>query len=305
MGVAGIRYSSGLSIIVLGLGWLLALNPVSAQPVEVPPTWGGDFWSRPRFTGDWDGLRDELGQKGIVLDIDLLLTPQDVMAGGRNTGGVTWGNADYTLNVDTGKLGLWPGGFFKVSGDSGFGSNAFNNAGALIPVNTAALIPASNDETSALMNATMMQFLSPQFGMVAGKINFFDPALIGQEFYGDYFTQFLNTAFMFPMTLEEVPISSFGGGVIALPTKDIALSALVVGADGTPTSNNLHDAFDGGVTMVGTGKLTINPFDLLGHQNIGFSWSNKERFRSIRIPPTSPSYSSSKSFPALRIPGPS
>jgi porin len=121
---------------------LLVSNCAKAQLVDVPPTWGGDIFSRPRLTGDRDGLRDELGQKGIVFDADLLMTPQVVTSGGRSSGGSFWGNLDYTLNVDVQKLGLWPGGFFKFSADTGFGSNAFADAGTIVPVNTAALLPA-------------------------------------------------------------------------------------------------------------------------------------------------------------------
>jgi porin len=73
--------------LLLGLAFVILSDRASAQLVEVPATWGGEFLSRPRLTGDWGGLRDELGQKGIVLDVDLLLTPQVVMSGGRNTGG--------------------------------------------------------------------------------------------------------------------------------------------------------------------------------------------------------------------------
>ena len=62
--------------------------------------------SRPRLTGDWDGFRDELGRKGVVVELDLLLTPQVNMGSDRNVGGDFWGNMDYTLNVDTQKLGL-------------------------------------------------------------------------------------------------------------------------------------------------------------------------------------------------------
>src|SRR5271165_3843306 len=106
------------TIVLLGLSLLVAWYPASAQPVDVPPTWGGDVWSRPRLSGDWGGLRDELGKKGVVFDVDLLETPQDVVSGGHSTGADAWGNADYTLNVDTGKLGLWQGGFFNVSADT-------------------------------------------------------------------------------------------------------------------------------------------------------------------------------------------
>jgi porin len=89
--------------------------------VDVPATWGGSFWDRPRLTGSWFGLRDEMGKKGVVLDLDLLLTPQGVVTGGRDTEAQFWGTSEYTLNVDTQKLGLWPGGFFNVSAVSGFG----------------------------------------------------------------------------------------------------------------------------------------------------------------------------------------
>jgi porin len=289
---------------LVGLVLLIAPNLASAQPVEVPPTWGGDFWSRPRLTGDWDGLRDELGKKGVVFDLDLLLTPQSVVSGGRNTGTNFWGNSDYTLNVDTDKLGLWPGGFFKFSADSGFGSNSQSNSGALVPINTAALIPAPNDETTALMNATFMQFFSTKFGLFAGKINLFDPAIIGQEFYGAYSTQFLNAAFMFLMTLEQTPISAFGGGVIAFPWEDVALSALVVDPDGTPTSNDLGNAFSAGVTVVGTGKLTVRPFGLVGHQNVGMEWSNKEHFSFDQDPSNLAKLFLDERFPRLGNPGP-
>src|SRR5580692_11985645 len=154
------------SLILVGVGLLSAPVPASAQPYAVPDTWGGDFSSRPRLTGDWGGLRDELGKKGIVFDVDLLVTPMDVLSGGRSTGGNTWGNVDYTLNVDTEKAGLWPGGFLNVSLDTGFGTNLSKDSGAIVPVNTAWLLPAPNDRTTALTNATFMQFLSEQFGVV-------------------------------------------------------------------------------------------------------------------------------------------
>ena len=93
---------------------LIGAGLAFAQPVEVPPTWGGDVMSRPRLTGSWGGVRDTLGERGVVLDVDLLLIPQGVFSGGVSTDGEFFGNAEYTLNVDTDKLGLWPGGFLKV-----------------------------------------------------------------------------------------------------------------------------------------------------------------------------------------------
>jgi porin len=253
-------------LVLVGLALTVAPAPARAQPYTVPTSWGGDLSSRPRLTGDWGGLRDELGKKGVVLDVDVLVTPMDVMSGGRRTGAEPWGNVDYTLNVDTQKLGLWPGGFLKVSADTGFGTNLFAKSGALVPVNTATLLPGPNQRTTALTNATFMQFLSEQFGMVIGKFNLLEAGK--QEFYGDYSTQFLNAAFVFPMTLEQVPLSAYGGGLIGLPTKDITLSVLAFDPNGTPTSNGFGNAFNNGTIVVGSGQVTIKPSGLVGLANL-------------------------------------
>jgi porin len=289
-------------IFLAGLIMLLAPDRVRAQLVDVPDTWGGGIWSRPRLTGDWGGLRDDLAKKGVVFDTDLLLTPQDVVSGGRSTGGDLWGNIDYTLNIDTQKLGLWPGGFLKFQGDTGFGSNVFKDAGTIVPVNTAALIPGINDRSTALMNATLTQFFSPQFGLFAGKINMLDSGVT--EFYGDYRTQFLNAMFNFPMTLEQVPIAAFGGGAIFIPQQDILLSALALDPDGTPISNDLGHAFSDGVEVLASGKLTIKPFGLVGHQSLGLSWNNKERFSLIQDPTNTQVLLLQRQFPRLTNPGP-
>jgi porin len=288
--------------ILVAFALAVVATPVRAQPYTVPDTWGGDFFSRPRLTGDWGGLRDELGKKGVVLDVDVLVTPAYVVSGGRNTGGETWGNVDYTLNVDTQKLGLWPGGFLEVSADTGFGTNLFAKSGTLVPVNTATLFPALNDHTTVLTNATFMQFLSEKFGVVIGKFNTLTSSK--QEFYGDYSTQFLNAAFVFPMTLEQVPLSAYGGGMIALPTQDIVLSAIALDPNGTATSNSLSNVFDNGVMVVGSGQVTIKPFDLVGHQNVGFSWSNKERFSLEQDPANLSRLLLQSQFPRLGDPGP-
>jgi len=53
------------AILALGALLLLSVVPARAQPYDVPATWGGDLWSRPRLTGSWFGLRDDLGKKGV------------------------------------------------------------------------------------------------------------------------------------------------------------------------------------------------------------------------------------------------
>jgi porin len=289
------------AIVLVGVALSAISVTADAQPYAVPPTWGGDFWSRPRLTGNWGGLRDELGAKGVVIDVDVLATPMDVLSGGKSTGGNAWGNLDYTLNVDTQKLGLWPGGFAKVSVDTSFGTQV-NNSGAIIPIDTAYLVPAPNDRATTLMNATFMQFLSTKFGVLIGKFNMLDSA--EQEFYGDYRTQFLNTAFNFPMTTAFAPISAFGGGAILIPTPDLTLSVLALGSSNTPSDNDIGDAFSRGTVVVGSGALTIKSFGLVGHQSVSFLWNSEDRFSLEQSPSNLATLLLQDRFPRLDNPGP-
>ena len=297
----GISPRFTLLLLLLGL-LLLPAVAASAQPIDVPPTWGGDIWSRPRLTGSWFGLRDDLGKKGVVFDVDLLLTPQSVMTGGLDTDSEFWGNAEYTLNVDTGKLGLWPGGFLKLSANSGFGENVFKQSGAIPPVNIAAVVPAPGEQTTGLTNATFMQFLSTKFGLMAGKIFTLDG--FQGEFAGNYRTQFLNTGLTIPAAMDLVPISAFGGGIIVIPWENVLTSVLVLDPSGTPTNNDLSEAFQDGVALVAGGKVTIKPLGLVGHQQVGGMWSDKTRLALNQDPSNISRMLLTNQFPILGNPGP-
>ena len=289
--------------VLLGLAVLAAPGAAGAQPVDVPPTWGGDFWDRPRLTGSWWGLRDELGKKGVVLDVDTLLTPQGVLSGGHDTGWNFWGNADYTLNIDTGKLGLWPGGFFKLYGGTSFGDPGVQRkSGAIVPVNIMQLVPKPDETNSGLLNATFTQFLSPKFGLFAGKIFTYDG--FKGEFSGDIRNQFMNAGAAIPMAMALVPESAYGGGVIVLPWEGAVFSAMAIDASGTGTNNDISEAFDDGATVVASGKATIKPFGLVGHQSVGGLWSNKTRLSVKQDPANIAELFLKEKFPLLADPGP-
>lgn len=290
-------------LLVLGLAAAVAPHVAMAQLVEVPATWGGDFWSRPRLTGSWGGFRDELGKKGVVFDVDLLLTPQGVASGGRETEAEFWGNSEYTLNVDTQKLGLWPGGFFKGYAISGFGDTVNNASGAIVPVNTATLLPEpGNNNNTALMNLTFMQFLSPHFGLFVGKIY----TLTGDDngFAHDFRSTFMNTGLDFNMTLALFPFSAYGGGIVILPWEGAVFAVSVVDPSGTPTNNDISEAFKDGVLVNAEGRVTIKPFGLVGHQLLGFGWSNKERISLEQDPSNIARLLLTERFPRLANPGP-
>ena len=237
-----------------------------------------------------------------MFDVDMLLTPQGVATGGRDTGAELWGTAEYTLGVDTQKLGLWPGGYLNVYALSSFGQSVNRDSGAIVPVNTATILPQPNDAGTALMNLTFMQFLSKEFGIVAGKLY----TLTGDDnaFAHNYRTTFMNTGLDFNLTLALVPFSAFGGGFVVLPWEGAQFTVSVIDPSGSPTSNDLGDAFKDGVLLNGEGRVAIKPFGLEGHQLVGFIWSNKDRLSLRQDPSNIARLFLTEQFPRLSDPGP-
>jgi porin len=287
---------------VLALVLLVMAGPTHAQPVDIPPTWGGDVWSRPRLTGSWGGLRDELGKKGVVVDIDLLQIPQGVASGGRDEVLRYWGLAEYTLNVDTQKLGLWPGGFLNVQGMTSFGQNVNNASGAFIPPSIISILPQPGEPTTGLMNLTFTQFFSEHFGVFLGKVS----GLGGDDnaFAHDYHSQFLNYGLYFNAAYSLFPFTSYGGGLVILPWEGAVFSVSAGDPSGTATNNDLSDAFQDGVVVYAEGRVRITPFGLVGHQLLGGGWSNKERLSLEQDPSNIARILLTQRFPRLADPGP-
>ncbi len=173
------------------LSALGAAMPLLAMPYPVPETWGGELASRPRLTGDWGGVRDEMAKNGVVLDLDVYWMPQTITSGGKDDGSGAWGNAIATLNVDTQKAGLWAGGFFKVQTVTSFGDNVMRDTGAIVPANITWMLPSPTETDTGLQELTYTQFFSHQLGVFLGKINAIAPTNV---LHGDYNTGFLNTA---------------------------------------------------------------------------------------------------------------
>ena len=286
----------------LAMAWMIIAPPSASAQVTPPETYAGDLWSRPRLTGDWGGFRDTLAKRGVVLDVDFLQTLQGVASGGRDTG-VEWsGRFDYTLNLDTGKLGLWPGGFLRAHGETTLGDSVNGISGAVGAPNPAALFPVPGQETTTLTNLSFAQFLSPKFGLIAGKIETYggDQNAFAHGFHDN----FLNLGFSFNLVNALVPISALGGGIVVLPWEGALFSALVLDPNGKPEDVGFDHAFEGGVLVVAEGRVAVKPFGLLGHQLVGFSWSDKERVSLDQDPSNIFRGLLTSRFPRLQDPGP-
>jgi len=282
-------------IIVLSVPFQL-----QAMPYAMPETWGGDLASRPRLTGDWGGLRDDMAKKGMVLDLDVYWMPQAIISGGKDEESEAWGNMIATFNVDTQKAGLWPGGFLKVQTVTSFGNNVARETGAMVPANISWLLPTIDTDTG-FQEFTYTQFLSQHFGLSLGKINSIAPTNV---LHGDYTTGFLNTALNLPLAMAMVPLSAYGAGAYYLPSHDVTLAAMVLDANGTIEKDDLDDAFEDGVMVLVNADLKVKPWGLPGHQNLTLAWSNKDRTSLIQDPGNIARLLLAARFPRLGEPGP-
>lgn len=282
------------------LSALASALPVHATPTATPGSWGGNLMSRPRFTGDWGGARDDMAKKGVTLDVDLYWLPQTIVSGGKDETTASWGNVITAFKVDTGKAGLWRGGFFKVQTVSSFGNNLIQDTGTIAPANLAWLLPSVEPDTG-LQEFTYTHLFSQHFGVVIGKLNSIAPTNV---LHGDYTADFMNAALLAPMTLGMVPLSAFGAGALYHPSHDVTLAGIVLDPNGTIKDNDVGDAFDGGVTALFSADLKVKPGGLPGHQNLTFTGSTKDRTSLIQNPANVGRIFLEERYPLLGDPGP-
>lgn len=219
-------------------------SPVPANPPAEAATFGGPLLERTKLTGNWGGLRDDLAAHGLTFDLNGIYTFQGVADGGTRFGDET-GNlfsGDLAVTLDTGKAGLWPGGFFKVRLEGKGGDGVQRRVGGISPVNNDLIAPnvAGHLGESAwgLTELSYTQFLSEKFGVTMGLINTTSGdsnPIAGSMISNDHF---LNTGFLYSAVESAVmPTVTLGGGLVFVPSKHVQGSVVVVGSTETAGYN--------------------------------------------------------------------
>jgi len=265
-----------LAAVLLGLG----VEPTLAEAPSAP-SYSGDLWNRSTLTGDWFGVRNDLAAKGITFDMSLTQVYQGIVSGGKDDAWKYGGRGDLTFNLDTQKLGLWPGGFFKVEVEGNFTNSVNGLTGALNPVNTNQIFPMPTGDNLNVPNVSFMQFFSPYAGVVLGKLALLTPTTgdMNEFAHGKGDTQFMNGAFNInPVTLLTIPYSALGAGLIIVPTKDPHAAIIgfsVLQSNGKASTSGFDDLHSNQLSFVGEARMRTNFFGLTGHQLIGGAYSNK------------------------------
>src|SRR5215471_3828749 len=273
------------STIIIAAIFLIAIYlgaTVRAQDTTPKDPYSGDLWSRSTLTGDWGGLRNEWAEKGVTIDLNVTQIGQGVVNGGKSGAWQYGGRGDLTINLDSQKLGLWPGGFFNLELEGNWARSVNRNTGALMPVNTSQTLPEPPGGIFGVPAWNFAQFLSPYFGLTFGKFaTITNTSGDMNEFaHGKGATQFMNMALNFnPLIVFTVPYSTLGAGAFVLPTKDpkeAIVTFFVMSANGLPTTSGFEDLNGNEVVVAAEGRLKTDFFGLTGHQDFGTSFSNKE-----------------------------
>jgi porin len=154
----------------------------------LPGTIEGDFWHRTQLIGDPNCKRTELTSRGVFIDLYSTSAYERVTSGGLKTGNSYFQNTQLSINLDTGRAGLWPGGLFHFTVQSRYGSSPENSftAGSFAPEYAGLELPGPLFWQDTLPSEYfLMQAVSKKFNVILGKINGF--FIADQTLFGDRF----------------------------------------------------------------------------------------------------------------------
>ncbi len=233
-----------------------------SQGLLAVPDYSGDWKTRSKLTGDWSGLRQEWTNSGINLNLDWYQAYQDIVDGGRRKGSQSATNLDFRATLDLMRMDVVPGALVTIRAQSRLGDTVNGDSGLLLPANTYSAFPFSSDSDGevdlAITELNWLQFLSEEFGLLAGKITTMGTA---NEFMGgEGRSQFMNFQLIFPSVLAQLaPYSTLAIGAVWLPNPTWTVTTTFMNVTDASTTSGFDD--------IGDGTTWATTIDYLGSLN--------------------------------------
>jgi carbohydrate-selective porin OprB len=251
----------------------------------LPGTVTGNLRERTQLSGDWGGIRTYLARHGLFFDLYSTSAYQDVASGGLKTGSAFVQNTQLSINIDTGRAGLWSGGLFHLTLESRKGSSSPQNtftAGSSVPQYTGLAFPGPFFAHDLLPTEYFLQqSLAPKFSMLLGKIEVLticDQTLFGNSYKFDFANLNFNKN---PMALNFYNTTSLSAVGVWTPSGKLLVAAGVF--DPNSQANNFAaKAFDK-VNVYGTAIFSYNIGNLPGQSWAQFNWTDKPKI-DLRAP---------------------
>lgn len=256
-------------------GRMVAAGLILSAAAQTMPVMAAEYeWlERPALTGD----RADLVARGVDVRATLTQVGQGVVDGGKDDDWEYGGRGNLTINLDTQKLNLWPGGFFTLEVEGNFNRSVNGSTGALMAVNSNQLFPEPGGENFNVPQLSFAQFVSPYAGAVVGKLDTTSGDMNAFA-HGKGDEQFFNMALSINPVAVIIPYSTLGAGIIVLPTKDPAEAILqfsALQASGRASTTGFDD-FDSEWIGAAEGRVRTDFFGLTGHQLVGAFYSSRE-----------------------------
>lgn len=270
--------------------------PVPAQTPAPAPSAKPDFWHWEKMTGDWGGDRERLKSEGLEMDFKFTQFYQGVASGGLRQDSEYNAVFEMKLKMDLGKmkpsLKFW---LAEVQTQWRFGGPVLGGTGAINPVNTSALSPASDGSAVAVTSFYFTRLIPKDlskgdlFAVSFGRFNIID--LINEDFFGGFGTErFFNVAQIGPLTaLRQIPLITNGANFTYIKGGQPRFSFTVLDPIDHSRDPGLDDLFADGVTLSPTFFIPTKYFGKSAKHSFGGAITTKEYtpfddIRQINLP---------------------
>jgi porin len=263
-----------------------------ADPQTPPPP--VDWLHREKLTGDWGGARKKMEERGFTFELEFTQFYQGTAAGGLEQDDAYGGRIDADFKFDLGKLGLWKNGIIETKAVTRYGKSVNELTGALLPANTALIVPAEEGTVTAITTLKythIFPFEQPGdlFLISVGKFDTIDlvaDPLIG----GAGLNKFLNLNQVAPsIGVRNIPPVSIGWVGAWVRKGEPFISLTVLDSQDSSTTVGLSNLFEEGITIMPAVTLPSRFFRKAGHHTFSFSYSNQrttpfDQLRQVILP---------------------
>jgi hypothetical protein len=243
----------------------------------LPGTLDEDFWHRTQLIGDPNCRRTDLTRRGVFIDMYATTAYQDTTSGGLKTGNSIVQNTQLSINLDTGRAGLWPGGLIHFTVQSRYGSSPNNTftAGSFTPEYTGLELPGPLFWQDTLPSEyALIQGLSKKVNVILGKINglfIADQTLFGNRFRYYFANSNLNKNPIYTNFFNTTTLSAVGAWTT---TPWLTIAGGVHDPYTQPNTFAANAFHNGDVNLYLEGVFTYKVGGLPAQISPAFNWSN-------------------------------